>query len=272
MTPVVLINGTAGGCIDPRDRGLQYGDGLFETIAVQDGQPRHWHRHMNRLQRGCVRLAMSEPDYEELEREAASVCAGIDRAVLKIVWTRGVAGRGYGAPSVESPTRIVASYPYPEYPPAHTEEGIRVRWCAHRLGSNPALAGIKHLNRLDQVMARSEWSDSRVAEGLMRDLSGNVVCGTMSNLFMVKQEQLVTPDLSMGGIAGITRERILEIASALGVKSEIRAVTQHEIAAADELFVCNSIHGIWQVRFLDGHTWPAGTLCKTFQSQLAQTD
>lgn len=255
-----LINGRPDGVLDPRDRGLQYGDGLFETLAVRDGRPRHWSRHMARLARGCERLGMQAPDFDRLAYEADQVCAGADRAVLKLLWTRGPGGRGYAPWGADRPTRMVALYPAPEYPADYSEHGIVARWCRHRLGDNPVLAGIKHLNRLDQVLARSEWQDPKVAEGLMCDLAGNVVSGTMTNVFLVRNGALYTPDLERCGVEGVTRERLLELATGEGIRCEVGPVVPEQLLEADEVFVCNSVNGIWQVRGLETRNWPRGEL------------
>lgn len=265
---MMLINGEADGALDPRDRGLHYGDGLFETLDVRNGQPRHWQRHMARLERGCRRLMLPLPDVSLLEQEARNVCAGADRAVLKILWTRGPGGRGYAPGAADTPTRIVAQYPAPQYPQAYREEGIRARWCRHRLGANPALAGIKHLNRLDQVLARSEWHDPQIAEAIVCDQGGKVISGTMSNVFLVRNGRLSTPDLTDCGIAGITRERILELAHAEGFGCSVTTVSPQELIDADEVFVCNSVNGVWQLRDLAQRQWPRGTLCRYLADRL----
>lgn len=257
-----LVNGRSDGVLDPRDRGLQYGDGLFETLAVRDRRPRHWTRHMARLARGCERLGMPAPDFERLAREADQVCAGADSAVLKVVWTRGPGGRGYAPSGADRPTRMVALYPPPEYPAEYFDQGITARWCRHRMGDNPALAGIKHLNRLDQVMARAEWQDPRVAEGLVRDLAGNVVSGTMTNVFVARNGVLCTPGLERCGVEGVARERLLELAAGEGIRCEVGPMAPEQLLEADEVFVCNSVNGIWQVRSLETRNWPQGELSR----------
>lgn len=265
---MILVNGRPVTKVDARDRGLHYGDGLFETLAVRDGCPRHWQRHMQRLTRGCDRLGLPRPDTELLLAEARSVCAGQARAVLKILWTRGAGGRGYAPFGAEAPNRIVALYPAPEYPPAFAEEGIRARWCRHRLGRNPVLAGIKHLNRLEQVLARAEWQEADIAEGLLCGLAGHVVSGTMSNVFLVRDGALSTPDVSECGIAGITRERILELAAVEGIECAVTTIGPEMLLDADEVFVCNSVNGIWQVRALERRQWHRGTLSRHLAQRL----
>ena len=248
---MILINGAEADTITVHDRGLHYGDGLFETLAVVNGRPRDWARHMRRLAGGCARLGIPPPDFEQLQHEALRVCEGAERAVLKLIVTRGSGARGYRPSRHSEPARIVASYPWPEYPPSYAQEGVVVRVCSTRLACNPRLAGIKHLNRLEQVCARGEWEDPAIAEGLMLDTRGHVIEGTMSNLFIVRDGRLITPDVSECGVAGIMRERILETAREMGVPCEVTPVTPHDVKTAQEAFLCNSIITLWPVRELD---------------------
>ena len=256
-----LINGVAATCIDAHDRGFHYGDGLFETFAVSNGEPAMWDMHMQRLLLGCQRLGFPAPDPTLLRSEALSLCAVPDapvRGVLKIIITRGGGGRGYRAPSPSAVlatggvTRMLALYPWPDYPAAFWSEGVAVRVCATRLGCNPALAGIKHLNRLEQVLARNEWDDASVAEGLMLDPQGNVIEGTMTNLFVVRNGQLLTPDVSQCGVAGVMRSWILACARVAGIPSAITSLTLDMVTSADEIFLCNSVIGLWPVREIMG--------------------
>ena len=249
-----LINGVPATCIDVHDRGFHYGDGLFETFAVSNGEPALWDGHMQRLQLGCQRLNFPALDLALLRSEALSLSGGVAQGVLKIIITRGGGGRGYRAPPPLSAqvTRILALYPWPDYPAAFWSEGVTVRVCATRLGWCPALAGIKHLNRLEQVLARSEWDDASVAEGLMLDIQGNVIEGTMTNLFVVRNGQLLTPDVSQCGVAGVMRNWILAYARVAGIPSAITALTLDNVNSADEVFLCNSVIGLWPVREIIG--------------------
>lgn len=274
MTPF-LINGIPATRIDVCDRGLHYGDGLFETFAMINGEPVLWDMHMQRLLVGCQRLSFPELDLELLRSEALSLCAGQDaqllraqryagetegviRSVLKIIITRGSGGRGYRAlpPAAimasSGPTRMLMLYSWPDYPAAFWSEGVTVQVCATRLGWCPALAGIKHLNRLEQVLARSEWDDASVPEGLMLDLQGNVIEGTMTNLFVVHNGRLLTPDVSQCGVAGVMRSWILAYARVAGIPTTITTLTLDMVIAAEEVFLCNSVIGLWPVREVIG--------------------
>ena len=246
---MILINGESKDVIAVTDRGLHYGDGLFETIAIQDGKPQFWSAHMERLLDGCSRLGIPLPDVKLMETETSRLCGGSERAVLKIIITRGSGGRGYRAPALPEPQRILIRYPWPEYP--DYSAGIALRMCHTPLSCNPLLAGIKHLNRLEQVMARNEWTDETFHEGLMLDPEGNVIEGTMSNLFAVHNSVLLTPDLKRCGIAGVMRQQVLSLAHKLGIASEVVRMRTDELKGMDELFVTNSLIGIWPVAQLE---------------------
>ncbi len=254
QTDRYLINGEPGAAVPAADRGLQYGDGLFETVAVIAGQPRLWDRHLARLQSGAARLGIACPDEVTLRRDAERLSRGmVGDAVLKIVVTRGQGGRGY-RPRVDTPpTRILSIHSYPEYPSTRWTTGVDVRLCATRLSEQPALAGIKHLNRLEQVIARGEWEDESVAEGLMLDQNDRVIEGTFTNLFALRAGRLYTADLARCGVAGVMRQAILDYCEAQGLPLRlVPGLSLGELEAAEEVFLSNSLIGVWPVRAIDG--------------------
>ena len=243
-----LINGQAADTLSALDRGLHYGDGLFETIAVKNRQSLCWQEHLARLHRGCEILGIPCPESSLLEAEAEELCSTADElAVLKIMVTRGEGGRGYRMPDRMKPTRLLALYPWPDYPSVNTTQGVNVRLCNTRMGRNPRLAGIKHLNRLEQVLARAEWDDPAIAEGLVRDTDDNIIEGTMSNLFLLQGNTLTTPDISHCGVAGIVRRMLLELAADAGFETTVSPLKYRDLLAADALFLTNSTIGLWPV-------------------------
>lgn len=268
---MILINGESTGHICALDRGLLYGDGLFETIAWRHGRLVLWERHMARLALGCTRLNLACPEVTLLEREALQVAAGEESAVIKLIITRGVGGRGY-SPTSTSITRVVIRHPWPHYPSTWAQDGIRVRLCGTRLARQPQLAGIKHLNRLEQVLARGEWNpqDEDFAEGLMLDDTDAVICGTQSNLFVVQDGTVYTPDLQHCGVAGTLRAWLLDEAPRMsGRPPSVAPLTLAQLHQADEIFVGNSITGLWPVRELAGRTQPPpGPMVRKFQATL----
>ncbi|EIJ42871.1 aminodeoxychorismate lyase [Beggiatoa alba B18LD] len=251
------------------DRGLHYGDGLFETYAVQQ-IPLCWAWHGERLQAGCQRLGFPPPDLPQLYQQAIQVIPSTPRSVLKLLITRGVGGRGYRPPQPAHPQYIWLSYPYPDYPADYAQTGVTIRICETRLARQPQLAGLKHLNRLEQVLARQEWHETDIAEGLMLDTADNVIEGTMTNLFLVKGQTLHTPDLSHAGIAGIMRRAILTLAPQLGytvVQGQYRIT---DCLNADEILLTNSIIGLWTVRQLNNRYYTVGTVSQTLRHHLRQ--
>ncbi len=247
---MALVNGRRDSALALNDRGLLYGDGLFETIAVQRGIPCHWDRHLRRLLNGCQRLAIRTPDASLLRDESTALCAGVERAVLKIIITRGQGGRGYKPYGQGPPTRVLLRDSWPDYPGHYRDQGIVATRCQMRLARNVRLAGIKHLNRLEQVLARGEWQDE-YQEGLLLDTDDRVVEGTMSNVFIIQNDALHTPELNHAGVAGIMRERILACAAEMGLAAYIRQLMLSDIQTAQAVFFCNSLIGIWPVRRLD---------------------
>jgi 4-amino-4-deoxychorismate lyase len=255
-----LVNGVESDAISVRDRGLMYGDGVFRTFKLRGGKPLGWRRQYAKLAADCEALRIVCPAAFVFERDLAAIAARCPDCVVKIVVTRGGGPRGYAMPADASPQRIVCASPSPEYPQRYYEIGVRVHLCRMRLASQPALAGIKHLNRLENVLARSEWSDPEVAEGLMCDADDNVVCGTMSNLFLVNGGALATPDLARCGVAGVQRERVMELARINNIPIRVASVSIDELLVADELFLVNSVIGVWRIAALDRRTWDSGPI------------
>lgn len=249
------INGKPEYSINAADRGLQYGDGLFETIAAIGGKPCLWERHLRRLRSGCRRLGIECPSPDRILSECLKEIAGRERGVLKLLLTRGAGGRGYRPPAATEPTCIVACHAWPDYPSRWWRDGIRLRFCSTPLGENPVLAGIKHLNRLEQVLAQAEWNDPEIAEGLMLDTGGRVVEGTMSNLFLIRDETLLTPDLSRCGVAGVMQGLVLDLAREQGICVQERVIVPADLDTADALFVTNSLIGLWPVQELEGRRY-----------------
>jgi 4-amino-4-deoxychorismate lyase len=261
---MILVNGIPQPHIEISDRGLQYGDGLFETLTVNNGKPVFLTQHLNRLINGCQRLLIPEPDADLLQAEIQQLCQNTKKAVLKIIITRGSGGRGYRQPDAIHSTRVLSLHPFLDYPDSYQQHGITARFCTTRLGLNPTLAGMKHLNRLEQVLARAEWHDDSVQEGIMLDINDKVIEGTMSNLFYSKNNQLYTADLTQSGVAGIIRSIIIYHESVIE-----HQFTQDELLDADELFVCNSVIGLWGIKQLAHRSFVVGSKTKHLQNWLA---
>jgi 4-amino-4-deoxychorismate lyase len=248
---LILVNGEQSCGVDPLDRGLHYGDGVFRTLKVSSRQVLWWDDHFSKLGEDCAALALPCPERELLEGEMRQLAADSDLGGLKIIITRGPGPRGYGIPANTEPTRIVTGFPAAE----RELRDVNVRWCELRLAAQTRLAGIKHLNRLENVLARSEWNDPDIVEGLLMDEAGHVICGTMTNLFIVEQGRLVTPDLSQCGVAGVTRSRIMRAAERYGRPAKVEPISRQRLLAADAVFLCNSLIHVWRVARLDEKQW-----------------
>jgi 4-amino-4-deoxychorismate lyase len=259
------IDGAPADSLSVKDRGLAYGDGLFETILVKAGRPLLFERHIQRLALGGRRLAMSL-DLQLIESECRSFALQMTEGVMKLIVTRGDGLRGYAPATGTTPRRFLQGSPLPAYPQANAEQGVRLFPCKTRLAEQPLLAGLKHLNRLEQVIARGEWQDADHAEGLMRDTSGRVVEGVYSNLFMVKGGVLLTPDLTRCGVAGVMRAELLSVAEQANMPARALDLQMSDLQKADEVFLCNSVYGIWPVRAFERLNWPVGPVTRKLQS------
>lgn len=239
----MLVNGHHQETIAITDRALHYGDGVFETVLVHARKPVLWQQHLHRLQHGCQHLQIPL-DTPSLQAEVAELLNthSLSHGVLKILVSRGSGGRGYLPPATPMPTRVLQMHPMPEDYPHHSANGIHVTRCQHPLSVNPALAGLKHLNRLDQVLASIELAPV-FQEGLMCSPDGQLIEGIKSNVFVHDRGTWMTPDLQQCGVAGVMRAWVLQQIP----QTQIRALGTDEVLAAQEMFVCNSIFGIWPV-------------------------
>jgi len=245
------VNGRKSTRIDTRDRGLQYGDGLFETMRIHHGRVRLLEYHLERMALGCLRLKIAGPSGRVLRREIESIAVHRREGVLKLIVTRGLSRRGYGPTGREHCTRILALHPLPRGVLGGGSTPARVRLCATPLGLNPRLAGLKTLNRLESVVARSEWNNGRIWEGLMRDVDENVVCGTMSNLFLRSGSNLMTPVLDRCGVAGVMRRWIMETAGGLNLRTAERRIRWQDLSGAEEVFMSNAVIGLRSVAVVE---------------------
>ena len=261
----MLINGAPGNSISIHDRGLLYGDGVFRTLLVIHGRSQHWPLHYQKIEQDCAALGITCPDGEVLSAELAGLSDAHPDAVFKLIVTRGITERGYSPLSRTSATHLWDVSPLPVYP--DTQQGVTLRLCRVRLGHQPRLAGIKHLNRLENVLAAAECAD--VAEGLLLDSDGLVIEGVRSNVFLIFHGVLITPDLSRCGVAGVQRERVVRHARQQGMQVEVRDVELDELRAADELFLTNSVFGLWSVAQFEERRWTDFSFAVRIRAALA---
>ena len=265
----MFVNGRAEATIDALDRGLQYGDGVFETIAVTGGRPRFLDWHFERLADGARRLGFPELDLDGLHTEVLQAIAE-PRVVVKLILTRGNGPRGYRPPRDTRPTRIVAAFDWPVFSGSAASDGVCVDWCRTRLGRNTSLAGLKHLNRLEQVLARAEWEDAAMDEGLMQDDRGRVIAATQANLFVRMAGSWVTPVLDECGVAGVMRRAFRHWAAERGDAIAERPIAAAELEDATSLILTNALIGAWPVRELAGRTLAVDPIAAEFNAWLAR--
>lgn len=268
MTLLALYNGTPTQAVPLTSRALAYGDGLFETIKVDGGRAQFLSHHLQRLRRDCVRLDIAL-DEAMLRSEIAELLTQHQSGVLKIVVARDAATRGYFAARGTAGSRLLQffsqTFPHDD---TRARLGVAVRLCRQPLSEQPALAGIKHLNRLEQVLARAEWNDTAIAEGLMLDRAGRLIEGTMSNVFLIRDGTLYTPRLHRCGVAGVMREIILTQLTADVIDVVQTDLLPADISVADEVFLSNSIIGIWPVRKIECLHKPVGAITLALQKKL----
>jgi 4-amino-4-deoxychorismate lyase len=249
------VDGIETGTLPADDRGLQYGDGLFETVLVRARKARFLDAHLARLANGVARLHIPFDAWDALRADLIRATnQAPELAVIKIIVTRGTGPRrGYSPRDCAAARRIVMSFaaaPPPDFAP-----GVDLRFAAIRLASQPALAGIKHLNRLENVLAAMEPEHDTHFESLLLDAAGGLVGGTMSNVFVVRRGKISTPPIADAGVAGIMRGIVLRECAVLGLSAEERRLTPAELASADEVFITNARLGVVPARRLGEHAF-----------------
>ncbi len=256
--PRVVINGQAGATVSALDRGLSYGDGVFRTVRVDAGQPIWWPDHLEKLREDCARLGLDAPDAGLWQADLSRLGPLPAQGVLRLTVTRGEGPRGYGPPRPQNCARILACWAAdaPRYP----VHGLDLRVCDLRLGRQPLLAGVKHLNRLENVLARSEWNDPDIHEAVLLDTAGRVVSGVMSNLFVWRGQRLRTPRLDQCGVAGVARKRLMARAAREGIAVEEADFPLSELLDAEEVMLTNSLIGLRRVARLGERVWPEPAL------------
>ena len=268
MAPGLFIDGRAAASLPLPDRGLAYGDGLFETLLVRGRKPAFLALHADRLESGLARLGMPAPPWRE---HLAASLAAFDAPrecwlTLRLTVTRGAGPRGYEPPALPAPRTVIELSaapldPLAAPPPLHTATAT-LRWA-----QQPALAGLKHLNRLEQVLAARECGERGLDELLVCDTAGNLVAGTRGNLFLLRGDVLATPDLSACGVAGTRRRLLLDtLAPARDLAAEVVTVGPAALAMADALFCCNSLRGIVAIGRHEQRQWRTHPVIERLQA------
>jgi 4-amino-4-deoxychorismate lyase len=275
---VSWLDGAPSTSLSVFDRGLQFGDGVFETMRFRRDRVDFLALHLDRLQRGLNRLllpvamARIESDLRMLCDEIVS--QGIEDAVIKLIVTRGVAPRGYSPDLAKSASVILQVFPLDPRGQLH-QQGVDVTMCRMRLADQPALAGIKHLNRIENVLARGEWKQE-FHEGLMLSQQGDVIEGTMSNVFFVEGSAstgwvLHTPIIDRCGVSGVMRQVVLQfVASRSGMDVRESAISQARMQQFSAGFLTNAIIGIWPIKSLCGKPFEIVPAIRDIQDAVTQ--
>lgn len=255
----MLINGIKSATIAANDRGLAYGDGLFSTLKVEHGVVRLWDYHLQRLQNGAQRLFFPVIDWCLLSDEVAALAQSISNqplAVIKVILTRGAGGRGYSTKGCDAPLRILSSHAFPGFYQQGCNEGIKVILCQQKLAICPQLAGLKTLNRLEQVLLKHELETQQAVEGIVCDNDGNVIEACSANIFIYLNNKWLTPKLDTCGVAGVKRRQVIALAKQAGLAiCEVR-IKVDDLFKAQALCLTNALMGIVAVRQLQSHIYP----------------
>ncbi|WP_116473117.1 aminodeoxychorismate lyase [Zobellella maritima] len=231
-------------------RGWQLGDGHFTTIHGQAGRLRLWPYHQARLAEACARLQMVAPDWARLHEAALAQVAGNDEQVLRISLLRGPGARGYGIAGCGETTVVFNQSPFPAYYHDWRQTGIALGLCRGRLGSSPLLAGLKTINRLEQVLLKAELEEAGLDEGLVLNEADELVEAVTANLFWRRGQQVFTPDLSRAGVAGTMRSWVIDTLAEWGQRVQPVRAGLAALQQADEIWLTNALMGVVPVASL----------------------
>jgi 4-amino-4-deoxychorismate lyase len=259
-TQSFIVNGSFEQTVSPLDRGLAYGDGVFRTLVMRNGMPECWPQHYQKLVADCAMIKIVCPSAELLMSDLQQLFLPDETAIAKIIITRGEGERGYVPPAVTNPMRVVIKSAIHNYPASYFSEGVNLHICKTPLAAQPLLAGVKHLNRLENVLARMEWTDPNIADGIMLDEQNHVIECTAANIFICFSDTLITPKLDRCGIAGVTRQRVIDMAHLLGLTVKIENITLPKLLSADEVIITNSVYGALQAKSILETVWSPTSL------------
>lgn len=264
-TQTYIVNGSFDYAISPLDRGFAYGDGVFRTMIIRNGLPECWPQHYQKLVADCAAIKIVCPSAELLISDLQQLFTEQEVtensvAVVKIIITRGEGERGYAPPAITSPLRVLIKTDVPTYPKSYFNEGVNLHVCQTPIAAMPLLAGVKHLNRLENVLARMEWTDQNILDGIMLDSDQQIIECTAANIFICNGNTLTTPSLNLCGIAGVTRQRVIDLAHLIGLTVTIEPFKLERLLAADAVIITNSLYGAFQVKSLQQKNWAMTSL------------
>ena len=266
MEPIVYLNGKfvplSQAKVSILDRGFCYGDALFETMRVYSGKIFQLDQHLDRLEQGAQNIFLKLPESRERIHEILYETfyrnQGAD-AVIRMTVTRGEGILGKLWQADTSPTLSVHVRPYSAPPAEWYQNGVfisLIQNSATKLGNFQEQ--IKSTNYLSHILARKQAEDQNSADGIMVNEQGEVCDGTVSNIFIVKDSELSTPEVNGYVLAGITRQVVLKLSNDTGTLCKERAMTVDDILQADEVFLTNTGWEILPVARVDGKTVGSG--------------
>jgi 4-amino-4-deoxychorismate lyase len=265
-----LINGIPQETLPASDRAIQFGDGCFTTVRIAAGQICLLDAHLQRLQMACEKLLIPFVAWAELQREMVELARGNERGVLKVIISRGSGGRGYSAANCLHPVRILSVSGYPAHYDGWRREGITLELSPVRLGRNPHLAGVKHLNRIEQVLIRTHLEQTDADEALVLDSEGVVTECCAANLFWRNGKDVFTPRLDQAGVNGLMRQFCLQQLAHSGYRVVEVHAREAVLAEADEMVVCNALMPVVPVRQYGSQRFSSRELYAFLASQCEQ--
>lgn len=266
------VNGLPQTHISLGDRSFQYGDGCFTTIKTKKGELEHWQAHVERMEACLKTLHIPSPDWSQVFDWVMKAVLNDELAGVKIHISRGTGGRGYSPSGIEGPVVTISNFAFPSHYSSWQENGVPLGVCETRLGIQPLLAGHKHNNRIEQVLAKAEIEGTEFTDAVTLNVQNHVIETTMANLFWVKDKKVYTPDLSLSGVAGVMRRKVLEFLQTNGYPVQVATFELSDLLNADEVLMCNSLLGVAPVSGISTPDnkidFPIGKLTRRLQGNL----
>ena len=266
------VNGLPQTHISLGDRSFQYGDGCFTTIKTKKGELEHWQTHVERMEACLKTLHIPFPDWNQVFDWVMEAVLNDELAGIKIHISRGTGGRGYSPSGIEGPVVTISNFAFPSHYSSWQENGVPLGVCEIRLGIQPLLAGHKHNNRIEQVLAKAEIEGTEFTDAVTLNVQNHVIETTMANLFWVKDKKVYTPDLSLSGVAGVMRRKVLEFLQTNDYPVQVATFELSDLLNADEVWMCNSLLGVAPVSGISTPDnkidFPIGKLTRRLQGNL----
>ncbi|MGF1720253.1 aminodeoxychorismate lyase [Vibrio kyushuensis] len=259
------VNGLPCNTISLTDRSFQYGDGCFTTMLTTHGEIQHWQEHQSRMQRCLELLNIAQPDWKQVHEWLKNAAIHDPKSGLRLNITRGEGGRGYSSLGISEMNVVISDFAYPTHYEQWAEQGIELGMCNRRLGLNPILAGHKHNNRLEQVLAKQDIDEQGLLDGIVLDIHDQIIETTMANLFWVTGDTLYTPSLENSGVSGVMRQLVITCAKKQGIPIKVGQYSLTDLRQADEIFITNSICTVVPIIKINKSTFTIGSNTRNFQ-------